>query len=281
MTDRHRRAGCAGPRLPAALARILIAAPFGAGVVLLAAGCSLPPSTSGSGEATVEIVSHEVSEGETIASIADDYYGDRAADQYLADKNGISPEYELDPGAVLNVPVGASDVERYKRRTEAKILYNRGTLLAGRGDLRKAEEEFRAALRVDPSFFDAGYNLGVVLLMSGEVSRATAALERTASLRPNDPMVLFALGRAYFEEGRTEQAIVAFGRVLDIDPGSEDAHYSRAIALLKVGRREEGIISLDAYVRRFPDGVWVDQARRRLEELARQAAEDEWQNRPE
>jgi tetratricopeptide (TPR) repeat protein len=263
-----------GRSVPASLARI----PFGllpaAAVVFLCSGCSLPPGTSGSGEDTVEIVSHEVSEGETIASIADDYYGDRAADQYLADKNDVSPDYELEPGSVLNVPVGSSDVERYRRRTEAKILYNRGTLLAERGDLQKAEEEFRAALTADPTFFDAGYNLGVVLLMSGEAARAVAALERTVSLRPKDPTALFALGRAYFEEERTEQAIVAFDRALDVDPGNEDAHYARAVALLKVGRREEGIISLDAYVRRYPDGVWVDQARARLEELAREVADE-------
>ncbi len=244
-------------------------------VLVLLAGCAGHPGTSGSGVDTVEIISYPASGGETLSSIADDFYGDRAAADYLAEVNDVSEDTELDPGALVRVPVGEEDVSRYKRRTEAKILYNRGTTFAERGDLQKAEEEFRAALTADPQFFDAGYNLGVVLLMGGDTARAAAALERATALRPDDPDALFALGKAYFDEGRTEQALSAFERVLDIDPDLEDAHYSRAIAELQLGRRGEAIVHLDSYLRRFPDGVWAGRARARLEELARGAgAED-------
>ena len=110
----------------------------------------------------------EVAPGETLESIADDFYGTPEAASYLRAVNDVADGRDPAEGSVLDVPVGSEDISRYEHRTEAKTHYNRGTLLAERGDLDRAAEEFRAALRVDPHFVDAGHNLGVVLLESGD-----------------------------------------------------------------------------------------------------------------
>jgi tetratricopeptide (TPR) repeat protein len=235
----------------------------------LLAGCAMPARRSGSGEATVEIVSHIVSEGETLASIADDYYGTVRAASYLAEVNGLDDAFAPEPGALVEVPVGPSDIERYRRRTEAKILYNRGTMLADGGDYAKAKEEFRAALKVDPRFVDAGYNLGVVLLARGEAEHAVAILEQVLAIRPDEPLFEFALGKAQFDAGRLRAALDHFERAVELDPALEDARFARAIALLELGEREEAVFALDMYLREFPDGAWADSARAELEDLAR------------
>ncbi len=257
----------------------LVGAVSALAAVLIVVGCAGPPRTTGSGVETVQIVSHPMSEGETIESVADDFYGDRAAAGYLADVNGVSVGTALEPGAVVNVPVGSADIERYQRRTEAKILYNGGTILAGRGALERAEEEFRAALTADPEFFDAGYNLGVVLLEQGRPSAAAAAFEKMSQRHPSDPSVLYGLAKSYFDLGRNEEALAGFERVLSIDPSNEDAHYSRAVTLLALARRDEAIVSFDGHLRRFPEGVWAARVREKLEQLARETAEEEWRNR--
>ena len=230
-------------------------------------GCGGPSMRTGSDSRTVQIVVHEVASGETLASIADDFYGDRAAAAYLRDVNGIPRDAVSEVGVVLEVPVGIEDIERYERRTEAKILYNRGTVLAGQGDLGKAAEEFKAALRVDPRFVDAGYNLGVVLLRAGEPSRAVAILEQVVRVRKGDTELMYALGSAQLDVGNPRAALALFEDVVDMDPSHEDGRFSRALALLELGRTDEAIFHFDAYVREFPNGEWARSARARLSTL--------------
>jgi tetratricopeptide (TPR) repeat protein len=250
------------------------AAVLAAAVVFLAAGCTGPPSRTWSGSAASEIVTHEVSGGETLETIADDYYGDRDAAAYLAWVNHVDEDEDVAPGDLLDVPASREDIARYERRTEAKLHYNRGTLFADRGDLEKAAEELRRALRVDPRFADAGYNLGVVLLMAGESARAVTIFEQVASVKPSDPSILYGLGKAYLDEERDEESLAAFEKALAVDPDHEDALFARAVALLRLGRTEDAVVSLDSYLRRFPGGVWADQARAELSAIAQETEQD-------
>jgi len=151
--------------------------------VVVVSGCGGPPRSSGSGVFTVEIVTHVVSEGETLASIADDYYGDPSGASYLAGVNGVDDAFQLNPGMLVEVPVGEEDIARYAVRTDAKARYNRGIAFATTGELRKAADEFGAALKQDPRFADAGYNLGVVLLMMGEPEASARVLEQVIEVR--------------------------------------------------------------------------------------------------
>jgi len=258
-----RRIDATGPR---AVASVVFLA-----ILLLAAGCSFPPSSSGSGGDTTEIVMHAVSRDETLSSIADDYYGTPRAASYLADVNGVEGGHALERGSIVEVPVSVQDIERYRRRTEAKILYNRGTTLADAGDYAKAKEEFTLALRADPRFVDAGYNLAVVMLATGEPGRAVAILKQVLAIRPDVALFEFALGKAYFDTDRLHTALEHFEKAVQLDPSLEDARFARAVALLEVGEREEAIFALDLYLREFPDGAWAESARSELERLAREA----------
>jgi len=251
--------------------RIVVALCLAALAAGLAAGCSFLPVKSGSGAGTTEVISHTVSPGETLASIADDYYGAPGAASYLADVNNLNDGFAFATGITLEVPVGPDDIERYRRRTEAKIIYNRGTMLAQAGDHLKAQEEFATALEVDPSFVDAAYNLGVVLLAAGDTERAVAVLEQTVAMRPDEPLTEFALGKAHFDAGRTINALVHFDRAVELDPSLEDARFARAVALLEIGRRDSAIVALDSYLREFPDGVWAAEARSELTRLANES----------
>ena len=259
---RLRRAGASGRRV--AMFVVLLA-------LLLAAGCSLMPTRSGSGGDTVEIVLHAVSQGETLESIGDDFYGTPRAASYLAEINGIQAGQVLEAGSTVEVPVGPEDVERYRRRTEAKIIYNRGTILADAGDYAKAKEEFTLALRADPRFVDAGYNLSVVMLATGEPERAVAILEQVMAIRPDVALFEFALGKAHFDAERVPEALEHFENAVRLDPSLEDARFARAVALLGIGEREAAVFALDRYLREFPDGTWAENARAELERLAREA----------
>jgi len=244
----------------------------GCAAFLTIAGCGGPPTFTGSGAETIEIVTHIAADGESFASIADDYYGTTDAAGFLAETNGVESGFPLDQGALVDVPVGEEDVARYARRTEAKSRYNRGTEHAEAGELRKATEEFREALRIDPRFVDAGYNLGVVLLMMGEPSAAVAMLDQVLAVRPDDADIVFALGKALYDGGDAAGGLAHFEHALTLKPFHEEAMFSRAVALLDEGSVEDGIFALDAYLRRHPSGSWAEVARKRLIELAGEAA---------
>jgi len=235
---------------------------------VLVAGCAGLWETSGGGGTVEETVVHTVAGGESLRSIADDYYGDPNAAVYLADANDIPPGTVVEPGAVIDVPVSAADLERYRARTEAKSFYNTGTALAAQGDLARSEEAFRKALEHDPRFVDAAYNLGVVLLARGESNRAVILLEQTAAVRPDDAEVRFAWGKALFECERFPAAAEQFRKASALDPMLEEAVYALGLAFLSAERREEGVVALDVYLRRFPHGQWSAEARRRLSEMA-------------
>lgn len=241
------------------------------GAALAVGGCAGLGRTTWSGEPVSQIVVHTVSDGETLISIADDYYGDPRGALYLAERNDIPADTVLERGAVIDVPVGPGDLDRYARRTEAKAHYNRGTLLASEGDLARSEDAFRRALELDPRFIDAAYNLGVVLLAEGEAGRAVTLLEQAAAVRPDDADVQFALGKALFDDGRTGTASERFAAAVLLDPELEEAAYALGLSLLASGRREEGVVALDAYLRRFPEGTWASDARRRLASMANAA----------
>jgi len=249
-------ARAAGPSLVAVFATLVALA-----------GCSVPLMKSGSGERTLRIVSHELAVGESLESLADDYYGDPAAAGYLREVNEIPPDESPGQGAMVEVPASETDLARYERRTEAKVHYNRGILHAGRGELSKAADEFRAALRIDPRFTDAGYNLGVTLMRSGDPVRAASTLRQAAAVRPLDPEILYALATALVDAERQEEAVEVFDQTIALNPQNEDAIFSRAIALLDLGRVDEAVFALDAYVRTFPAGQWADRARSMLSNM--------------
>jgi len=236
-------------------------------LVLLLAGCAAHPARTGSDARTVRIVSHEVAAGESLESIADDFYGDPAAAAYLREVNGIPEGTSPAAGALLDVPVGEPDMERYERRTSAKIHYNRGTLLADRGDHERAAEEFHSALRIDPLFADAGHNLGVVLLSMGETDRAIVVFRQTVDLRTTSADSRYALGAALLEAGRSSEALEELESVVLLAPDHQEARYARALALLRLGREAEAIFHLDSLVREFPGGASAERARGVLAEI--------------
>ena len=245
-------------------------------VLALLAGCAGPPMRTGSDSRTIRIVSHKVAAGETVESIADDFYGTADAAGYLRRVNDMPADTTPDPGAVLDVPVGEEDIERYDRRTRAKVHYNRGILLAEHDDLERAADEFRESLRVDPRFADAGHNLGVVLLATGETDRAAAIFRQAVALRPEAPDYRYALAAALLEAGRPAEALEELERTLAMAPEHEDARFSRALALLELGRDDEAVFHLDAYIREFPAGRWTARARTLLREIG-----DSWGGRAE
>lgn len=213
-----------------------------------------------------KVILHKVREGESLEQIADDYYGDPGRSDIIREFNSLG-EGEPEPGTVIQIPVRQDDLEVIIRRRKAMVPYNRGLLLAGRGEYVEAVGAFQDALAADPTFVDARYNLGITYHKMRSYAKALPHLEEVSRLRPGRAPYLFGLGNCLFHLGRYRRAADAFEEVLSLDPGHLKALYSLAVCYEKIGMKSEARRAWRKYLDLDNESEWAAEARRRLEKL--------------
>ena len=243
--------------------------------LLLAAGCAkqVGPGAGPTIEipADQRIIEHTVGPGESLARIADNYYGD--PDRYLdiARENGITDPGRIVPGSVLRLSFSADEWGAAQRRAAALTSYNKGVDLMANERLGEAEKQFQVALETAPDLRSAKYNLALVNLKRGRNDRALALLEELTTERPEDPDFLFARGNALFQATRFAEAAVQFAAALEYRPDFQRAAFGLARAEQESGRREAAIAAWDHYLELDATSSWADTARRNLKQLQSEA----------
>ena len=74
------------------------------------------------------------------------------------------------------------------------------------GDLEQAIIKYRAAVEIDPDFFDGWHALGLTLKNSGDLKSAIGAALQATTLRPNDQLAWTALSQIYMQDGQIPEA---------------------------------------------------------------------------
>ncbi len=111
------------------------------------------------------------------------------------------------------------------RRPKDPFAYNlAGVALMARGDQAKAKEQFRKALRIDPSFFGADLNLARLALLDKDPDRAETHFKKVLEKHPDNRQALLgmltiaeergdtaALGHWVAEARKRQPGIAAFG----------------------------------------------------------------------
>jgi len=106
-----------------------------------------------------------------------------------------------------------------------------GQLYSVNHDSAKAEEQFKAAQKIDPGSEEVILNLARLYSEQGDTHHAIEVL----SAIPEDdqtPRTEYALGNAYDQIKEPKKAIAAYRRAADLDPTNLDAERSLAQALL-------------------------------------------------
>ncbi|MBE0564319.1 MAG: tetratricopeptide repeat protein [Krumholzibacteria bacterium] len=239
-------------------------------LLAVAAGCS-PKAVQQDGTPApadaARLIEHKVAAGETLALIADNYYGDPARAGQVAADNGVSDPRRLAVGAVLRLRFTDAEWAAARLRAAALEPYNQGVELMAAGRLAEAEDRFRLALATAPDLVSARYNLALVLVQRGQAEEALAILEDLTALRPEAQDLRFARGHALFAAGRFADATVQFRQVLAQDPAHRRAAFSLARALEEDGATAAAVAAWERYLVIDPDSSWADQARSRLRKL--------------
>src|SRR6202795_2986111 len=120
-----------------------------------------------------------------------------------------------------------------------------------------AEEQFRAALKIDPHFTQAAIRLSEVLITEGKPQASVARLEDAVKQAPPDQAapVKAALGIAYAESGEMEKALAWLKDVVNAQPDSSDAHFTLGLLYAREGpfKDEEHAVT------EFRDALRLDQ----------------------
>jgi len=127
----------------------------------------------------------------------------------------------LELGEIYRDEANCAEASALYRRAEALTptydgSYGLGACLAAEGDYARAVEQFRQALRHDPSSAIAFFGLGSSLLQLKDAKAAVAALARAVELEPRMRQGYYLLGRAYAALGDTERSRQALARAVEL-----------------------------------------------------------------
>lgn len=115
------------------------------------------------------------------------------------------------------------------------------------GQVERAEQEYRLALRIDPGCVPARNNLAMLCNRLGRAAEAESHLRRVIELEPEFAEAHYSLGLLLAEDDRRlAEAAEALAVAARLAPENARVHYNYGLALQRLGRTEEAENSLRA-----------------------------------
>lgn len=102
------------------------------------------------------------------------------------------------------------------------------------GKRGEAIQNFRAAMRLEPTGADHPYALALLLAETGDTSETIKLLQKAVDLDPGFGRAWYNLGLALAQHNRLEEAVTALGQAEKLMPDSPDAAYARATVHLRL-----------------------------------------------
>jgi len=133
--------------------------------------------------------------------------------------------------------------------------YNWGCTLLIEGNARAAEEQFRAAVRINPRADNAQNNLGRALCLQSNLMEAIEHYEAALQVNPRLEAAHFNLGIALKALGRDDEAISHLAATARLSPGHEETYTELCELLGKHGRVGDAIETYRRALRYNPDSA--------------------------
>lgn len=123
----------------------------------------------------------------------------------------------------------------------------RGFTLALLKRFDDAETEFKTAIRLDPTLFEARYFYARACFQQGQLADAARLFEEAAAVREDYQAAFFAaqsheaLGNKDLAKSKYREALVVAEKHMKLNPDDPRAATMRAVSLCRLGRKEEGL----------------------------------------
>ncbi|MDH3715196.1 MAG: tetratricopeptide repeat protein [Gammaproteobacteria bacterium] len=115
------------------------------------------------------------------------------------------------------------------------------------GEVARAKEAYREALRADRENADAHINIGRLQLEAGDAAAAERHFRSALAARPDDPISNYNIALALEELHRGDEALLHYQRAVKLDPAFADAHYNLAILYEREGNDKAALRHLSRY----------------------------------
>ncbi len=138
---------------------------------------------------------------------------------------------------------------------QAEVLQHaaRGAELAEKGHYAEAEQEFRAALQLDPQNADLFVGLGSAMLNQKRYDEAESVARGWLRLNPNNAGGHTILGGALLMKGDSDGAITEYREALRLDPSDTGKYNSLGVALEGKGDWDGAIAEFREVLRLNPN----------------------------
>jgi Flp pilus assembly protein TadD len=117
--------------------------------------------------------------------------------------------------------------------------YNLGMVYSDLGQLERARDLLREALRLDPANVNALVALGVAQVRGGDTDGAVASLTEAVGREPDNPWARRNLGACLLRAGRAAEAEAHLRRAVELQPRDQQAVFGLGQALDALDRAAE------------------------------------------
>lgn len=156
--------------------------------------------------------------------------------------------------------------------------YYRGVVAYMRGDLKKAEAQWKDTLAKDVNFAQASHNLGALAMARQEYPRALSLFREALEKKPENAMYRFHVAWAMEKAGQTPKALEGLKAIMNENADNQQFWLlARALDQILRGQNETALKVLETVTKDYPNSLdgWFLKGRAALSvgknELAREA----------
>src|SRR5438309_6107557 len=160
---------------------------------------------------------------------------------WIGQTRSTTPEVERAASVVQDVPASA----------RARVRYGSALDKADRFD--EAGEQYRIALRMNPTAERAHYGLGHVFLAESKLNEAAGEMEEALREDPRNGEFHSDYGYVLERLGRKDEAIAEYERGTQLNPKSGKVHYNYAMFLALNGKLDQAIAEFQMVLRHDPN----------------------------
>ena len=154
--------------------------------------------------------------------------------------------------------------------SQGATLMPRAVAAHQRGDLKAAEQGYRAVLAAVPGHADATHFLGLLLHQRGDSAQGLGLMQQALVLSPQNHQYRSNLAGALNQLGRTREAERFYKEALALKPDHLESHLNLGMLYAAEGDHPRALACFDAALRLAPGDyiIWFNRARS-LQQLAR------------
>ena len=169
------------------------------------------------------------------------------------------------PGAIRELKLAVAEYPSY-----VSALNLIGMLHMKLNELDKADEAFKAALKIDPEAYEPLLNRSITLFKLSKFKDAESLLRKTLKVKPESSAAYYYLGRTLNKLGKNDEAEKAFLTCTEKSPGEfKEAHRLLAAIYLDRGKPARVVEQLEIYLKLVPTAPDAENLRMVLEQNKR------------